>query len=828
MIDKSNRYTSDESEKKWLKYWKEKKTYKFNPKTEKEIFSIDFPPPTVSGRMHVGHSFSYAQEDFIARYKRMKGYEVFLPFGTDDNGLATERLIEKTKKVRSKNMPRDEFVKLCLDTLKEIRPDFTTDWIRLGISCDYDITYSTIDDHSRKISQQSFIDLYNKGLEYRKFAPIIFCPQCQTAIAQVELEDKQDSSTLNYIKAKLEDGRYLIYATTRPELIYGCVGMSISQEGKYVTVSTEEEEWIISKEAIEKVEKWANLETKNEFKGKELVGLKVTIPLSEIQVEISHDEVTETKYGTGIVYYCTYGGMDCIEWLTRHPGVEPINVMGTNGRYKDMCGPIAGKKSTEARKIILEKLEKNGDLIKKEAISHAVNVHERCGTSIEYVATEQWFIKILDQQDKWLKVGNELKWKPEFMKTRYDNWVNGLKWDWCISRQRHFGVPIPIWYCNKCKEVNLPESEQLPVDPLKDKPNKPCKCGSEDFTPEKDVLDTWATSSLTPIIAAGLVPEIKDKLYPMSFRQNSHDILTFWLFNTVIKSQLENNVNPWKDVAITGWVLDKHGKKMSKSKGNIIDPREVWEKFSVDAGRFAAGRTKLGADYSFQEKDVMTGQKTVTKLDNASKFVFMHLENFDPNTKQTLQGFDRWMLSKLNNLTKMATESMNEYSYSKTLKGVENLFWLQFCDVYLEAIKDRLYNPETRGEENTAGAKSTLQKGMLNILKLFAPFMPYITEDVYQRYYSKLEVKQSIHVSSWPVANEALIDENTERVGDQLVEVISAVRKAKSEKGVSLKEPVKELVLHLKKEDVAPFIEDLKAVTKAEKIRFGKEMSVSL
>lgn len=820
-------YDPKQAETKWNDYWHRNKIYAFDKKSTKKIFSIDTPPPTVSGQMHVGHAFSYSQEDFIVRYKRMKGNEVFFPFGTDDNGLATERLVERLKNVKSKKMDRKEFVKLCLETLKEIRPAFVEDWKKLGISCDYSLFYSTIDPHCQKISQKSFIDLYKKGLEYRKFAPLIFCPDCKTVIAQVEMEDKEEQSTLNYIKTQMEDGSYIIYATTRPELLYACVGMSIDEKGTYVKISTDNEQWIISKEALEKIGKWASYIVLEEFQGKKILGKKVTIPLSGNVVSITHDIATETKYGTGIVYYCTYGGLDCVEWMARHSDVKPIHIMGTDGRYNERSGLLQGMHSIEARKYILEELEKNHALIHKDPIKHIVNVHERCGTAIEYIATEQWFIKYLDKKELLQNAGNSLHWYPEYMKNRYDNWIKGLQWDWCISRQRHFGIPIPVWYCTKCRSVLLPEEKDLPIDPLEDVPSKACSCGSKDYIGEKDVLDTWATSSLTPQIAASLIPEKYTSLYPMNFRQNSHDIITFWLFNTVVKSQLHNSANPWNEVMITGWVLDKHGKKMSKSKGNVIDPREVWNKYSVDALRFTAAGTKLGSDYPFQEKDLLTGQKTVTKLWNAAKFSFDHLEDYTEKPKK-LEGFDRWMLSKLNNIVKECTESFEVYEYSRVKAETEKLFWITFCDMYLEIVKDRLYNPDLRGKEARQSGQYALSTAFLTQLKLFAPIMPYITEEIYHLHYAEKEKTKSIHLSSWPEYSPSSHDAHAEKIGDALIEIISEVRKAKSAKSLSLKEPVKELIIPLIQDEAGAFIEDLKAVTKAEKITFGKELKILL
>ena len=815
------RYESDKAEPIWQDYWTQKSIFKFDPKTTKEIYSIDMPPPTVSGKMHMGHAFSYTQQDFIARYKRMKGFEVFYPFGTDDNGLATGRLVEKMKGVSSKKMERDEFIKLCLETLEEIRPAFVQDWHRIGMSCDFSIFYSTINDHCRRISQRSFLDLYKAGRVYKAKAPIIFCPACRTAIAQVEMEDVEKKTTLNYIKAKLETGEYMIYATTRPELHPGCIGISIDENGDYVTVERENEQWIISKAAVEKMQEEFPMKVLKEYKGSELIGKTVEIPFAEKPVQVSHDISANTDYGSGIVFYCSYGGLDCVEWLARHPDVKPILIMDESGTYT--TGPCAGKRSDAARKEMLEKLEKKGVLLKKEPMKHAVNVHERCQTDIEYVATTQWFIRYLDMKETLLEAGNTLHWFPQHMKVRYDNWIKGLKWDWCISRQRHFGIPMPIWY--KDGEVVLPSEEQLPVDPLKDVPEGYTK---EELVPEKDVLDTWATSSLTPHLAVELFDdeELKKKLYPMNLRPQAHDIITFWLFNTVVKAQLHHGVNPWEDVVISGHAQDPHGRKMSKSKGNVVEPQGMIEKYSADALRFWAAGSKLGDDLPFQEKDLVTGQKNVTKLWNASKFSLMHLEDY--TEAEVTEVFDKWLLSKLQKVIRISTETFERYEYSRTKAEVEKFFWHVFCDQYLEIVKDRLYNPTIRkGRES---AQQGLYNGILNTLKLMAPIMPHITEEIYQLYFAKKEECASIHVSTWPEYDEQLVDEKAEMIGDIGIDIINTVRKWKSQQQMSMKDEIKRLVLVSEEEGFVEMIgsieADLKAVLHVKEIIFEGETSL--
>jgi len=789
------KYNIKEVEEKWQEFWEKEKIYKFDDNSKKEIFSIDTPPPTVSGKMHLGHAFSYSHEDFIARYKRMKGYNVFYPFGTDDNGLATERLIEKLNNVKSTQMQRKEFVELCLKTLQKIRPEFIEDWKKLAMSCDFSIFYTTINKHSQRISQRSFIELYKQGREYREEAPTIWCPNCQTAIAQVELKDKEKESYFNDIKFKLENGQDLIISTTRPELIPACVALFFNPQDK---------------------------------RYKNLLGKRAIVPLFNYKVEIKQDSRVDMNKGSGLVMCCTFGDQVDAEWYKAY-NLPLRELITKDGKLTSLAGKYSGMKTNEARKLILEDLKKNNLLVKQEKIKHVLNVHERCGTEVELLETKQWFIRYLDLKNQFLKNGSELRWYPSFMKYRLDNWIKGLQWDWCISRQRHFGVPFPVWYCSKCDEVILADEKQLPVDPLKDKPLiKKCpKCYGTEFIPEKDVLDTWATSSLTPIITKELFKgkKIYNKLFPMNLRPQAHDIISFWLFNTLVKSQLHFKKNPWKDVAISGYVLFK-GEKMSKSKGNIIEPQEVMKIYGADVLRFWAASAKLGEDLELQEKDLITGKRTVIKLFNASKFILMNLRDYKYNKPERLELIDSWLLSKLNNVIKVSTESLDNYEYSKAKFETENFFWNIFCDYYLEIVKDRLYNEKLRGKKTKLSAQYTLNYALLNLLKLFAPIMPHVTEEIYHWNYAEKEKLKSIHLSEWPKYDKKLENKNAEKIGELMLNVIKEVRAYKTKNNKSLKAEI-ELILskdmHAKLKHV---LADLKAVTNAKNINFGDKFDI--
>lgn len=805
-IQEMKKYNAKEVEQKWQIFWQDNDIYAFDIKDKnKKVFSIDTPPPTVSGKMHIGHASSYSQEDFIARFKRMSGFNVFYPFGTDDNGLPTKLLIEKTKKVRASTMERKDFVNLCLKTLKEeLRPKYIQDWKKIGMSCDFKMSYTTIDEHSRKISQQSFIDLYKDGREYRSEAAAMYCPKCRTAISQVECEDVNQESYFNDIvfKVKDENGKDqdLIIATTRPELLPACVSIFYHPDD----------------------ERYKHLKNK-----------KAKVPLFDCQVPILEDERADPQKGTGIVMCCTFGDSTDVEWQKAHklPIKEAIS---RQGRMTALAQKYEGLKIKEAREQIIQDLKNDNLLISQKKISHPVNVHERCGTAIEFIHSKQWFIKYLDQKENLLKWGNELNWYPEHMKNRYDNWVKGLQWDWCISRQLPYGVPFPVWYCQDCDEVILANEKDLPVDPTCDKPpvSQCPKCQSKNIIPETDIINTWATSSLSPQIAASLIPERYNDLYPMTLRPQAHDIISFWLFNTVVKSQFHNHVNPWRDCAISGWVLGPHGKKMSKSKGNFIEPQKMIEKYSADALRYWSSGAKLGEDISFQEKDLLTGTKTVNKLWNASKFALMHLEDYDHNFDESkLELMDKWLLSKLNQVIQRVTKYNENYDYSKARSEVDLFFKQTFCDNYLEIIKDRIYNPDVRGIDAKKSAQYTLYHALDSILKMFAPIMPFITEEIYSYYFADIQKTKSIHTSNWPVYQEHLVNKEIDYAGDYLVYIIGEVRKFKSENALSLKTEISKINIKIEKSIFELFKlaqKDLKVTTKTYEILYDEVDKIDL
>jgi len=754
-------------EQKWKEYWEKEGVYRFDPQKEGEVYSIDNPPPTISGRMHIGHSYSFGQQDMIARYRRMRGDNVFYPFGTDDNGLATEKLVEKENNVRMFDMSRSEFISLCQDTLKKIRPEFIQDWKDIAMSCDFSLNYSTISSHVQEMSQNYFIDLYENGRVYHKDGPTIWCPLCQTAIAQAELEDKEKESVFYEIEFKTEEGGLTI-ATTRPELLPACVSVFVHpSDDRY----------------------------------KKLIGKKATVPIFEQQVEIIADEEVDMEKGTGAVMCCTFGDVTDIEWFYAHK-LPLRNCLTKDGKLNEGAGKYEGLSVEEARERVVSDL----DIVSRKEIEHTINVHERCGTGVEIIPTKQWFIKYLDLREEFLRLGEELLWIPEHFKTRYMNWVKGLRWDWCVSRQRYFGIPFPFWHCSGCEKKIVAERSQLPVDPFSEKPPESC-CG--EVLPDENVLDTWATSALTPQIVQSLTEK---KVFPMSLRPQAHDIINFWLFYTLARSKMHFDKLPWERATISGFVLDEKGKKMSKSKGNVVDPQKVISNYGADVLRYWISGTKFGEEARWSEKEINSGKRTLNKIWNAARFSLSHLEGYSPS-ERPLEVEDKWIVSKLNRTLKQYKEHFENYDYSKARKAVDHFFWDDFCGNYIEMIKSRLYDQK----RNPDSAKQAMYDSLLGTLKMYAPFIPFITEEIYHEYFIEFEKEKSIHLTLLPKEGDIFTEES---LMDEVVEVMSLIRKYKTEKSIPMGQRISEIVLSKEKEHLKEYIEIIKDTLRIDNIRF--------
>ena len=778
MLDK--KYNFAESEKKWQEYWQQKDIYKFEKDSDKKVYSIDTPPPTVNGKIHMGHLSSYMHIETVARHHRMKGENVYFPLGFDDNGLPTERYVEKKFNKKAHEMSREEFVDLCLDTTRELEKEFHALYKSAGFSCNLKDNYSSISKRTQKISQKSFLELYKKGLIYHAEAPALWCTECRTAVAQSELENQDIESTFNYIKFFIEGSdEYVTVATTRPEMLPACDCVFINPDDK-----------------------------KNEY----LIGKNLVVPYFNFTVPVLTDELVDMEKGSGVVMCCTFGDTVDKEWQRKHnlPIKEAFN---NAGRMTALAGEFEGMKIKEARLAIIEKLKEKDLLIKQEALVHAVSTHERCGTPIEITVKKQWFIDVLSHKDEIYKAGLDLAWHPENMRARFLNWVENLQWNWCISRQRYYGVPFPVWYCKNCGKVHMAEEDELPVNPLSTLPKCACECGKAEWEPEHDVMDTWATSSLTPQICCDLVTEkgLDDTMSPMNLRPNAHDNIRVWDFYTVVKSLYHFNKLPWTDVMISGYVTSADGSKLSKKSGNNKNsPQDIISQYSADVTRYWANNLSLGKDTCFSLDSFDAGKKLTNKIWNASKFVLSFLYDYTPKETELLP-MDKWVLEKYKKVYRSFIKNLDRYDISLALNEVERFFW-DFCDDYIELVKRRLYNPDVYGEKATESAKYSCYYILLGLLKMFAPYMPHITEEIYMDYFAKFEDKASIHVSGYLNLGDEY-DEAMVKCGEEVMSIVSGIRQFKSENKISLKTFIEDLTVTCQNPEFVKECEvDIKAV----------------
>lgn len=756
MLDK--KYDSLVKEEKWLNYWKKNKIYEFKP-DYREVYSIDTPPPTVNGKIHIGHIFSYSQAEMIARYKRLRGYNVFYPFGFDDNGLPSERLVEKEQKKKAHEIGRESFSKLCYETTNKYEEEFQDLFSKLGVSTDWSMCYKTVSSSTIKISQNSFLDLIEKGHCYHKESPALWCNECLTSIAQAELETKTIKTTFNYVNFKtVEDNEIFTIATTRPELLPAIVCVFVNPD---------------------------------DDKNNHLIGKTAHIPVIDVNVPIIGDEKVAIDKGTGIVMCCTFGDQTDIEWWKKYN--LPLKYIFTDdGRIMDSVPNYGGLKIKEARKQIVDDLQVGGYIVKIEELEHEVQTHERCGSEVEYTVMKQWFIDIMSHKEDFLRIGNEINWYPTHMHNRYEEWVNNVAWDWCISRQRYFGVPFPVWYCKECGEPIFASKEQLPVNPLTDTPSieKCHKCGCKEFIPESDVMDTWATSSVTPLINMkyGEKDNYESILKPMSLRSNASEIIRTWDFYTIVKSYYHFGIKPWDNVMISGFVMANKGEKISKSKGNSkVEPLDLIKQFSADVVRYWAASGRLGTDITFSEETLLRGKKLVNKIWNVSKFVQMHLEDYQDRAFDDFEYIDKWILGNFIDMEKEYLKYLDNYEIGLALNILEKFFW-NFCDNYIEIVKHRLYRPEEFGEKARYSGQKTIYILLYKLLQDFSIFFPFITEEIYQDIYHDMK---SIHITEIKSLNYSFDEEIVN--GNLMCEIISMVRGKKSSSNLSLKTIVKKL-----------------------------------
>ncbi|AIL64967.1 Valine--tRNA ligase [Rickettsiales bacterium Ac37b] len=794
----SPRYNIVEMEEKWRSNWEQTSLYKWDEHAAREEnFVIDTPPPTVSGMLHMGHVFSYTQTDFIARYMRMIGKNVFYPMGFDDNGLPTERLVEKLKKVRAIDLPRNEFIEICKEIVLEAEKEFHLLFKSLALSVDWSLEYQTISNHSRKISQLSFLDLIQKSRAYRQLQPCLWDPVDRTALAQADLVDKELSSHMNEIYFTTEDGEELIIATTRPELLPACVAVFYHPE---------------------------------DMRYKHLQGKHAVTPLFEMKVPIIADNKVIPEKGTGLVMCCTFGDISDIEWWKIYKLPERV-IIDHSGRLTNLdnikfADRLIGLTIKEARKVMVELLQEYGKFKTQIEIVHSVKCAERSGMPIEILLTPQWFIKILDIKEKLLERSGECNWYPGYMKTRLDNWIKGLNWDWCISRGRYFGVPFPVWYSKRVGEegkVIVADSESLPVDPLIDLPKGYAR---DEVEAEQDVMDTWVTSALSPQLNSYAINDEfaidltrHSKLFPADLRPQAHEIIRSWAFYTIVKAELHAETVPWKNLMISGWCLAADKTKMSKSKGNIVTPAKLIVEQGVDVIRYWASTSKLGADTAYSDDIFAIGKKLINKIWNASNFVSLHIHDLDKCNKELItETIDLWIISRLYKTIERASLEFNKFEYSDARAAIEEFFWKDFCDNYLELVKVRAYNKDI-------SAINSLYLCLSTILKLFAPFLPHVTEEIYNNLFQET----SIHIrGSWPQLAEYIYNEEAEQIGIACIGILNVVRKVKAEQNLSLKATIEQLNITINNHNTIKLIavlDDLKNVTNAKEVNILSEIT---
>jgi valyl-tRNA synthetase len=821
-------------EAKWAERWETRGTYRFDrDHSRDEVYSIDTPPPTVSGSLHVGHVFSYTHTDVIARFQRMRGKAVFYPMGWDDNGLPTERRVQNYYGVRCDptlpydpafqppekpgkqpiSVSRPNFIELCNRLTAEDEKAFEHLWRHLGLSVDWSRTYATIDRRAQRVSQTAFLRLLQRGAAYQLEAPTLWDVDFRTAVAQAELEDREQPGAYHRIRfaRAISADQFVEIDTTRPELIPACVALvAHPDDARY----------------------------------QPLFGTEVVTPLFKVPVPVRAHALADPEKGSGIAMICTFGDLTDVTWW-RELGLPVRAVIQANGTFRPLTwgtpgwesrdtpnaqaayDQLANLSAAKARARMVELLKESGDLIgDPRPITHPVKFYEKGDRPLEIVTSRQWFIKTMEFREVLLARGGELQWHPEYMRHRYENWVNGLAGDWCISRQRFFGVPFPVWYpIDGNGQIDyarpmVPKESQLPIDPSTDIPegydsqqrNQP-----NGFAGDPDIMDTWATSSVTPQIAGDWLgdPDLFARVFPMDLRPQAHDIIRTWLFDTVLRSTLEHGTLPWAHTAISGWVLDPDRKKMSKSKGNVVTPMGLLEEHGSDGVRYWAASGRPGTDTAFDPGQMKVGRRLAIKMLNAAKFALMQAEPRGPITEP----LDRGMLSSLSTLVRESTEQLEAYDYARVLEQAERFFW-SFCDDYLELVKGRRYGDFT--PEGAASANSAMLVALSAMLRLFAPFLPFVTEEVWSWWRPG-----SVHQAKWPTADEVVApigghDAAAVQVFAQTRAALGEIRRIKALEKKPVKAVIERAVLPKRFETLVPASQDFRAAAHVRDLVFDQ------
>ena len=814
--------------------WEREGTYRFDrSKTREQVYAIDTPPPTVSGSLHIGHVFSFTHTDLIARFQRMRGKEVFYPMGWDDNGLPTERRVQNYFGVRcdpslpyvpnftppDKNekhpvsVSRPNFIELCTKLTIEDEKAFEELWRYLGLSVDWSMTYATIGRDAQRVSQRMFLRLLKRNLAYQLEAPTLWDVDFRTAVAQAELEDREQPGAYHKIHFYREPGtggrEPVAIETTRPELIPACVALVAHPDDE---------------------------------RYRPLFGTEVITPLFGARVPVKAHPLADPEKGSGIAMICTFGDTTDVVWWRElklpvraivqpngtlgpvrwgQPGWESVDAAKAQSAYDQ----LAGLSSKKAQAKIVELLRESGDLQgDPKPITHAVKFYEKGDRPLEIVTSRQWFIKTIDYRDEFIARGRAITWHPEYMRVRFENWVDGLNGDWCISRQRFFGVPFPVWYRVNADGTTdyanpiLADESRLPIDPSTDVPDgyRADQRGQPGgFIGDPDIMDTWATSSVTPQLVTrwDTDADLHQRTFPMDLRPQAHDIIRTWLFSSVVRAHFENDTIPWSNAAISGFVVDPDRKKMSKSKGNVVTPLALLKEYGSDGVRYWAARGGPGVDTAFDVGQMKIGRKLAMKVLNVSKFVLTgeHLDG------PVIEPLDRGMLQNLAAMVDEVTTELEQYEYARAIAKIESFFW-DFCDNYVEAAKSRKYGDF--GADAAASASTAMRLALSVLLRLLAPYLAFVTEEVWS-----WTNTGSVHRAAWPTVDEIIRvsgkDDSAQRAVLHVTEALNAIRKGKVDQKVSIGTPVREVVYNTSDEALAclRLVErDLKAASRADSL----------
>jgi len=797
-------YHPKDVEGKWQAYWQKPEVYAAAYRFDKQgstrpVYSIDTPPPFTNGEVHMGHAYWVVINDTVARYKRMRGYNVLLPQGWDCQGLPTELKVQNLWRV-----PRDDrelFRRKCVEWTEQMIKSMKSSMIKLGYRPDWEqLEYRTMDPGYWRRVQETLLTLYEQGTIYRGQFPVHWCPSCETALAQAEVGYIDAKGALYYFSFTYPKGS-LEVATTRPELLGACQALAVNPAD-------------------------------SRYSG--AVGLRARLPLYDREVPVISDPQVDIQFGTGVVMVCTFGDEQDIKWQQKY-GLPITRLLDEKGHLVN-SGKYDGLNVKAARKAIVADLAATGSLTKQEEMVHKVLVHiERsdCQAPVEFLVKTQFFIKSMLYKEDVIAACREMKWLPEYMLQRLIDWVNSISWDWLISRQRIYGTPVPFWYCDDCNTMIPPKRGDLPVIPENvNPPVDHCpKCNSKNIRPSLDVCDCWVDSSITPLVNSGF---FEDKIrhahdYPISMRQQGHDIIRTWLFYTTLRCLLLTGKTPFRDALINGHILGPDGTKMSKSKGNVVSPEKGLEEFGADSMRQVLLSFTLGSDFPFKWESVRYCKGFLQKYWSSSRFAAPFLQGYTPSPDDVriLKTLDLWILTRLAETVQAVTKNMDAYQFHLAIEALQSFFWHSFCDQYLEAVKHRLYSP--KDALDTQAVKYTLYAVLFYSTLLLSPFSPHITEEVYHTVLPASLL--TVHASKWPDISAIPVNEDAKKKGDILIEVISLVRNEKSKKGIALSAELENVTVagELETLDTAREAEEqIRSILRIKKLAFQPAESLSV